>query len=408
MDEGTGLRLAALSWFLLCVAIARAEAPSGRVPGVVIDWSPATSGIYIGSPSIVILANGHYLASHDEFGPQSSEHSQAITKVFESRDRGVSWTNIARLTGQFWSTLFAHGGSLYILGTDKHHGNAIIRRSADQGRSWTSPTDSASGLLRGDGQYHCAPMPVVEHQGRLWRPLERRDPPVGWGRNYCAGVMSASVEANLLDAANWRFSNFLRSDTNWLEGKFGGWLEGNFVVGPDGRLFNILRVETPGIPEKAALVEVARSGDRLSFDPETGFVDFPGGAKKFTIRPDPRTGTYWALATIVRKQDGKAGRPGRIRNALALTSSADLRSWVVRQVLLHHPDISRHGFQYVDWHFEGEDIIAACRTSYDDGMGGAHNNHDANYLTFHRIENFREFGGETGARGGATARRGEP
>ena len=43
----------------------------------------------------------------------------------------------------------------------------------------------------------------------------------------------------------------------------------------------------------------------------------------------------------------------------------------------------------MDWLFDGDDIIAACRTAYDDGLGGAHNNHDANYLTFHRIANFR-------------------
>lgn len=34
-------------------------------------------------------------------------------------------------------------------------------------------------------------------------------------------------------------------------------------------------------------------------------------------------------------------------------------------------------------------MIAACRTAFDDGMGGARNNHDANFLTFHRISNFR-------------------
>ena len=30
------------------------------------------------------------------------------------------------------------------------------------------------------------------------------------------------------------------------------------------------------------------------------------------------------------------------------------------------------------------------RTAYDDGLGGAHNAHDANYLTFHRIADFRK------------------
>jgi predicted neuraminidase len=62
----------------------------------------------------------------------------------------------------------------------------------------------------------------------------------------------------------------------------------------------------------------------------------------------------------------------------------------VQRVLLQHPDTKAHGFQYVDWLFEGDDIIAVCRTAWD----GAHNAHDANHLTFHRIADFR--GTQTG------------
>jgi hypothetical protein len=63
--------------------------------------------------------------------------------------------------------------------------------------------------------------------------------------------------------------------------------------------------------------------------------------------------------------------------------------WTVRCVLLQHVDRTVHGFQYVDWLFDGDDIIAACRTAYDDDGTGAHSFHDANFLTFHRIANFR-------------------
>jgi hypothetical protein len=61
----------------------------------------------------------------------------------------------------------------------------------------------------------------------------------------------------------------------------------------------------------------------------------------------------------------------------------------VRCILLYHSDVKKHGFQYVDWLFDGNDLIAACRTAHDDGQGGAHNAHDANFLTFHRFANFR-------------------
>jgi hypothetical protein len=62
----------------------------------------------------------------------------------------------------------------------------------------------------------------------------------------------------------------------------------------------------------------------------------------------------------------------------------------VRCILLYHPDTVSHGFQYADWQFDGDDMVAVVRTAYDDAEGGAHNNHDANYVTFHRIGNFRK------------------
>ena len=78
------------------------------------------------------------------------------------------------------------------------------------------------------------------------------------------------------------------------------------------------------------------------------------------------------------------------RNMLPLACSPNLRTWELRCILLHHPDRKNHAFQYVDWQFDGDDIIAASRTAYDDAEGGAHNAHDANYLTFHRFASFRE------------------
>jgi hypothetical protein len=79
-----------------------------------------------------------------------------------------------------------------------------------------------------------------------------------------------------------------------------------------------------------------------------------------------------------------------VRNTLALVNSADLRKWEIRCVLLHHPDADKHAFQYVDWQFDGNDIVAVSRTAWDDDAGGAHNFHDANFMTFHRVRNFRK------------------
>ncbi len=119
-----------------------------RVPGVVINHLPATSGLYIGSPGLAMLPNGDYVASHDHFGPKSTEHQQAQTAVFRSSDQGEHWERISTVEGQFWSTLFTHGRppdarALYLMGTDAHPGHAIIRRSIDGGVTWTAPKGSS-------------------------------------------------------------------------------------------------------------------------------------------------------------------------------------------------------------------------------------------------------------------------
>ncbi len=367
-------------------ALAAAESDFRQVPGVVVNHRPAASRTYLGSPSIVVATNGAYLVSHDYFGPAASGDRVA---VFESVDRGQHWRPLSEIQGGFWSSLFVHRGALYLMGTSRQDGDCVIRRSLNGGRSWTEPRDSQTGRLLSDARYHCAPVPVVVHQGRVWRAMEDVMGPGGWGSSFRALVLSAPVEADLLVATNWITSNRLGRDPAWLDGKFGGWLEGNLVPGPDGGLVNLLRADYRALPEKAALQRLSPDGRTLSFDPAAGFVDFPGGCKKFTVRRDPQTGRYWSLANYALPRYAKANLE-RTRNTLALTSSPDLRSWTVNCLLLHHPDPTRCAFQYADWQFDGDDLVAAVRTAYEDGLGGAHNCHDANFITFHRFRRFRE------------------
>ena len=375
---------------ILIVIFVSASAQSGQVPGVVVNYMPAHTKVYIGSPSICILPNGDYVTSHDHFGPGSTEHERALTAVYKSTNKGRSWEKISEIQGQFWSNLFLHQKQLYIMGTWKHHGNFIIRRSQDGGITWSEPNDSKNGLLL-EGEYHTAPMPIILHNGRLWRAIENAKADTkAWGKRYSAMVISAPVDANLLNAAHWTATNSLPYDSTYLDGKFGGWLEGNAVVTPEGRMVNILRVATtePG-RDIAAVVKISDDGTKATFNPATGFMDFVGGAKKFSIRYDEKSKRYWTLANMVKEEFSHL-LAARVRNTLVIKSSPDLKNWTVHKILLEHPDVEKHGFQYVDWQFDGRNIIFLSRTAFNDEFEGARNYHDANFLTFHRIRNFRK------------------
>ena len=355
------------------------------VPGVVIDHCAARMRQFIGSPGLAVLPNGDYVASHDLFGPGSTRDR---TLIFTSQDRGATWRRLAEISGQWWSTLFTHRGALYLMGTSREYGAAVIRRSDDGGRTWTVPRDAESGLLLGEGRYHTAAVPVVVQGGRIWRAMEDAMGPGGWGSHFRAFMLSAPEDADLLKAASWTGSNRLSRDPQWLGGKFGGWLEGNAVADLDGGMVDLLRVDDRPEGNTAAVVHISADGRTATFDPADGFRTFPGGCKKFTVRWDPASRLYWSLANFVPARH-RGGNPERTRNTLALVASPDLRQWTVRAVVLHHPDVEKHGFQYADWQFDGDDLIAVCRTAFDDAEGGAENQHNANFLTFHRIRGFR-------------------
>lgn len=350
-----------------------------KPPGIVIDHSSSPVDVHVGCPSIAILPNGSYVASHSWFGPATPNNE---TVIFQSTDKGKSWRKLCKIDGQWWSTLFVFDDSLYIMGVSERYGDAVIRRSEDGGKTWTTPEDQHSGLILTGSRFHCAPVPVVIHNGRIWRAYE--DNVGDWGTGFRAFMMSAPIGSDLLKADSWTASNKI-SWGGWVP--YGGFLEGNAVVTPEGNIVDILRVHEPERGGKAAVTRVSAEGKTLSFNPETGFIDFPGGCKKFTIRLDPTTQRYWSLTNYAQDKDReRALNTERQRNTLALTSSADLEHWTVHSILLYHPDVERTGFQYADWQFEGDDIIAVCRTAFRD----APNCHDANYLTFHRITDFRD------------------
>lgn len=373
-----------------------------QVPGVVINHSPKSSGIYLASPSIAILPNGDYIATHDETGPSSSNSTSGITQVFRSTDRGLTWSSASSIDGQFWSGLFVQDQDVYILGTrNGSKGDLVIRRSTDGGSTWTTPSRAGSGLLLESPDtygYHTSSVPVVEHNGRIWRAFEDKGNGGGFANHFRVGMMSAPVGSDLLDANNWTFTNVLVRDKDWLDGTepgtnipmegqgFNGWLEGNAVVDRNGHVVNVLRVDVDrGQPEKAAIARVT-SPTTLTFDPGNDIVDMNGAAKKFSIRYHEGTDKYWTVANIVTDANQDTSlTPSSIRNIMAVQSSDDLVTWEIERIIVEDlRDVHNIAFQYMDWQFDDNDIVAVSRTAFPDGLGGADRFHNGNFFTFHR------------------------
>jgi len=351
-------------------------------PGTVIARSSNWETEFLGSPSMEILADGTYIFTHDDF--------KRHTDVYESPDRGRTWTKIGGFDKQRSGTLFAIKDVLYQIGFAMPGLPGVspdciaIRRSTDRGRTWTEPKDAKTGLLLADAAYYADPVPVLFHAGRVWWQVDlvdKTNKELKSQERFGMLVISAPVDGDLLDAAQWTRSN----PVPWQPyQRLKGWLEGNVVADPAGRLHVLARVEDwkqPGGGGKTvARLDLSPDGKTLAFDPQTGFRPFPGGAAKFCIRYDAVTQRYWALTNWL--QPGQKGA----RTTLALVCSPDLEAWEVRSIIYQHKQGNdTAGFQYCDWRIVGNDLHFVCRLDWY-----GKNFHDSNYMIFDTIPNFRQ------------------
>jgi len=343
------------------------------------DEAYSFSGRYLCSPSLVRHPEGFLLASMDLFAGNSPQN---LTLIFRSDDDGETWHYVSELTPCFWGKMFIHKGELYMLACSTEYGDLLIGKSTDGGKSFSSPVCLLRGSngKNGNSGVHKNPQNVVYHNGRLYCTLE-------WGswanKDYChaAMVMSCNVDDDLLIPESWSFSEPLKF-SHWCDEvsslpKNTMMIEGTLTVAPDGRLKNIMRF---GKYHRALILDVDTEDHEapLKFD---GLMEFPGNYSKFMIKKDSVSGYYYSIATIAYSENDT-----RSRNLLALLRSRDLSKWeTVCNVYDHrHESKEKVGFQYVDFEFEGEDIIFLCRTALND----AHNYHDANYSIFDRIKDF--------------------
>jgi len=386
-----------------------------------VKYQPERSQTYLGSPCVVRLPDGALVVTHDYYGkgcPRNHQNDESLTSVYRSEDNGNTWVNITHIMNCYWNHLFLLNGSLYIMGCAQQYGNIVLRRSDDGGFTWTHPVDSKTGILFPAGPFWEPPnylstaVPAFIHNGRIYKAFEDLDP-LPFGPGFQALVISAPIDSDLLDASSWIMSNKIRFDSNWLPAAWGplndaGWREGNVIADPDGQLWNIMAVEAdPFDAEQAARIKILDDGARIEFDPATGFFGFPGAVAKFTIRRDPVTGKYLSIVNNladleVLREMAAAPRSNstrfhqkyrmRQRSVASLTVSDDLWNWRIVKPLLKSTSglttedaIRLTGYQYTDWHIDGDDIIFVVRVA----DRGANNFHDANEVIYCVLPNFR-------------------
>lgn len=340
------------------------------------DDAYAFSGKYLCSPSLVRHPDGYLLASMDLFAP---EYPQNLTLIFRSDDDGATWHYVSELMPCFWGKMFIHRGELYMLACATEYGDLLIGKSTDGGKSFSAPVCLLRGSngKNGNTGVHKNPQNVFYHNGRIYGTLE-------WGAwankefRHAAMVMSCDENADLLVPENWCFTAPRKFDHFTPEladlPMNAMTIEGTLALAPDGKLLDIMRFEKYG----HVIAYEVDAEDHEAMLTYSHLIAFPANYSKFMIKQDPRTGIYWSVATRVYDDNRKA------RNLLSLLYAKDLLHWELACDLLdhRHQDVKTVGFQYVDFEFEGEDIIFLCRTA----INGADSFHDANYSTFHRIK----------------------
>ena len=342
------------------------------------------SGRYLCSPSMVKFENGVLIASMDLY---AVSYPQNLTLIFRSDDDGKTWHSVSELFPCFWGKLFIRKDELYMLACSTEYGDLLISKSTDMGATFGEPVVLLRGSngKAGNAGVHKNPQPLVYHKGRIWNTLEWGS----WGKGYHAPmVMSAPEDSDLLEADNWTFSYPVKYNPNWPglpEGASTGNIEGCLVELEDG-LYNIMRYDM------TAMEKLNNYGKVIAYKVDTDnpenpltyshCIDFPANHSKFQIEYDSVSGKYYSIASRITDSDNI-----RSRNLLSLMISDDCTNWSVHSDLLdyRHEDPGEVGFQYVNFIIDGDDIIYLCRTA----INGAHNFHDSNYITFHRIKSFR-------------------
>lgn len=406
--------------------------------------SPDPARIYCYSPGLCRLSSGRLIATMDFGGPGATNlpgpkgvryGHPAQGRFLTSDDGGRTWQHRAS-RAIMHARPFAAGDSVYVIG---HMGDLCVCRSDDAGDTWSDPVH-----LTRDEDWHQAPCNVWYANDRVYLVMERR-PPRGIKAWNVAGIapvlMRADPGMDLTIRKNWTFASELvfmdavdQDEIEWFGVPFYdcplpagalagnarsrhcapvGWLETNVVRfsdpdhcwhDPSGRTFHLwMRAHTAGTGY-ACVAKVVELGDTAGNGPmKTQFevapsgksmlyVPCPGGQMKFHIVFDPQTSLFWLLSTQATDSMTRADRlpadrfnlPNNERRRLQLHFSRNCVDWCFAGLVAmgEAEKASRH---YASLAIDADDLLVLSRS----GDRDAANPHNGNFVSFHRIPNFR-------------------
>ena len=226
-------------------------------------------------------------------------------------------------------------------------------------------------------------------------------------RNAARGscVVAGDLSLDPMNPSAWRISNTVPLTpipAEMANPKFASLSTGDLYLEPNvievaGRL-RVLATVKPRRQTTAnvgVVLDLNDSGGQLELK-FTQYFSMPGGQLKYCVIRDDVSQLFWATSNLVVDSQGTFdwwekgsqrgnfwGTGGNDRRFLMLHYSVDGLNWFPAGCVAQAPRISQ-SFMYARPVIDGDDLAIISRSSIN-----APNQHDSDYATFHRVNNFR-------------------
>lgn len=375
---------------------------------------------YIYFNGFVKLSTGVYIALACIDQPNAATEAgvkgyQGRIILSKSNDGGESWKELnsnlnfnQRLMG---GILFFHEKTLYMFVSPFGNDGIIsIACSNDEGVTWSDWVE----IIR------IRRKTKLELGARAIRPTIDDDPNWSEGQKWFAYLQQSMVIKNghllfaisertqdmaivscdlingLMNPESWEVSKTVavavpkELNPGFFPGPSMSTLEGN-VIEINGQLRILARqvVDRYGTSNIAAVFDVKEDNGKpeLSF---TQFFPIPGAHGAFTVVYDNVSGLFWMASNLESNSQKWIKSPsgshhGRDRRFLMLWYSLDALNWFPAGCIAAAKK-NQQTFNYPSMVIDGEDLAIISRTTIDENN---YTSHDADFVTFHRISNFR-------------------